>query len=512
LPALQFMMSIKYKLTLTIMGISIGAVMLTVAAITSYLIYDMRIGKAHELQVNAALTGDRNSAALLFLDDDRARKNLEMFRLSPSVLTACIYDAKGALFADYHVNSHDCPPQVSLLPPNQDNLLTIAQDIVEGGSSIGKVFIASDTREIDAYIKKILFISGSVTILVLVGTVLLAFYFQRTISAPILELAETAQTITANGDYTLSAREGYPDETGMLARAFNAMLTEVRKRDDELMHSNETLEHKVVERTRALEDAMHSAEAASAAKSEFLRNMSHEFRTPLHALISFSSYGIREHLSAPAAQIKQYFELIQSGANRLSKLVDEVLDLARLEHGEHVFSFTRSDLRDAISASMEMMRSLAQDKHITLQCQADEQAAYTVCDQDKIVQVITNLLGNAVKFSPQGGTITLALQRANLHDQPAISISVIDQGIGIPEEEKEMIFESFKQSSRTNTGAGGTGLGLSICRRIVEAHNGSIWAENNVPPPGAHVTFVIPALLEEGKKIIRLQEMEGLRP
>lgn len=509
-------MSIKRKLTLMMMGISLAAVLLTVAAVTTYLIYDIRKSKISELEVMAALTGDRNAAAVAFLDNARARRNLEIFRMNPSVMSACIYNASGAFFAGYEAERSAggviCPPTAQDVKQAVPGMFVSYQDIRQAGEVIGYVYMVSDTRDIDAYVHKILAISGTVVVLVLAVILLLTIYLQRAISGPILELAATAKTITEKRDFTLEAKTVYQDETGVLARAFNDMLTEVRNRDRELMQVNETLEMKVQERTQQLERSKRKAEEASAAKSEFLRNMSHEFRTPLHAIISFSSYGIKEHESTERSQMRQYFELIQKGAERLSRLVNEVLDLARLEQGEHMFLLKRGDIRDLVSRSAEMVRPLLEDKQIALQFDHTGETSQLVCDHDKIAQVITNLLGNAIKFTPAGRNITLRTgnqaSRQNDNDDLQITVAVVDQGIGIPDGEKEAIFESFRQSSRTNTGAGGTGLGLAICRSIVNAHGGRIWADNNADGPGACVTFSIPAMMAEGKRIVHMNTTE----
>lgn len=486
-------MSIKRRLILMMTCISLAAVLLTVAAITAYLIYDIRHSKLQELSVTAAMIGDRSSASLIFLDADRARRNLDIFRLSPSIMVSCIYDAKGVLFAGYHAEDNarklDCPPTTLGLQMQRSGMLTALQPIRQNGDIIGSVFMLSDTREIDAYVQKILWISGTVALLVFGVTFFFTLHFQRTISGPILELAAAVQSITANRNYTLEAKQNYSGETGILARAFNDMLGEVHKRDRELVRTNESLEQRVIDRTQQLEFARLKAEAASEAKSDFLRNMSHEFRTPLHALISFSAYGIKEYEQAERPQLKYYFELIQKSSERLVRLVNEVLDLARLEHGGYSFQLEEGDLSELVSRSVNMVRPLLREKNITLALDQPEHLP-VMCDEDKMTQVITNLLGNAIKFTPAGKRITLRT-RSN---EEQVTVSVIDEGIGIPEEEMETIFESFRQSSRTNTGAGGTGLGLAICRGIIDAHKGKIWAENNDNGQGASVSFSVPAL------------------
>src|SRR5690606_749502 len=139
---------------------------------------------------------------------------------------------------------------------------------------------------------------------------------------------------------------------------------------------------------------------------------------------------------------------------------------------------------ELIVRSAEMVRPLLEEKGIKVRLDTGSAPVMAVCDNDKMVQVMTNLLGNAIKFTPAGKTVTLRLSLDGEGSGQRVSVSVIDEGIGIPEEEKELIVDSFHQGSRTNTGAGGTGLGLAICRSIVEAHNGKIWADNNKDSQG----------------------------
>jgi signal transduction histidine kinase len=493
-------------------GLSVTAVLLTIVSIGAYLIYDIRASKAQELSVTAAITGDRNSAAVLFLDNERVQRNLDIFRLNPSVMVSCIYNEQGILFAAYHADgsSLTCPQTSGELKTILPDMLTTLQDIRQNAQDIGKVYIAADTREIDAYISRILMISGVIMLFVCAMVWLLTLYLQRTISGPILELAAAAKSITDNHDYTIEAQTAYKDETGVLAHAFNDMIVAIRERDNQLQKINETLEQKVAVRTRQLEESTRRAESASQAKSEFLRNMSHEFRTPLHAMVSFSSYGIKEYETAERSQLKQYFEMMGRGAQRLVRLVDGVLDLARMEEGEQMFSMQRANMVDVAKRAAETVESLLKEKNLTLKLDHSEMHIDVVCDQDKIMQVITNLIGNAIKFTPSGKAITIKSSVVQQDHDRKVTVSVIDEGIGIPENEVEMIFESFRQSSRTDTGAGGTGLGLAICRNIIDAHNGKIWAENNKEQTGARVSFTMPCVLAEGNRVVSRKTTEAV--
>ena len=283
------------------------------------------------------------------------------------------------------------------------------------------------------------------------------------------------------------------------------MVEEVQKRDRELKDANESLELKVTVRTRQLEESTRKAQAANEAKTEFLRNMSHEFRTPLHAITSFTSYGVKEYETAERSELKKYFEILGRASDRLIRLVNEVLDLAKLEKDETAVSVQPVNLYDLSNRAIELVEPLARDKGLTLTVESSATLIPVSCDLDKMVQVITNLLGNAVKFTPAGKSIILRYDVATNHDDRHVKLSVIDQGIGIPEEETEVIFESFRQSTRTNTGAGGTGLGLAISRGIINAHGGKIWAENNASGEGACVSIILPLLSTQEEKILKHQ-------
>ncbi len=471
------------------MAISVMAVAIAVAAVTVYLIYDMHKSKAQSVALLAHIAGDTNSAALAFQSKDNIQTNLEIYRSSPFIRAVCIYNEAGELFGEYEANIKQafCLNKFTLLPDTLKDLITVKDEIRHSDALLGHIYVVSDTSDIESYVRRITQVSSIVTAFTLAFIILVALYFSRTLSGAIMELTTTIQSITGSGNYELKAKTHYSDEIGILAKAFNNMLGEVLRRDKDLADANERLEEKIEIRTHELLAAKKKAEAANEAKTEFLRNMSHEFRTPLHAILSFSSYGVSEYITAKREELKKYFEYINKGSERLGKLVNEVLDLAKMENGTQVFSMQYADLRELANRAYEPVASLMKDKDITLHIRHDEQEVGVNCDPDKIIQVITNLLSNAIKFTPPGHSITLKTQILNNMS----TLSIIDEGIGIPEEEKEAIFESFRQSSRTNTGSGGTGLGLAICRNIINAHEGTIWAENNSNALGAKVTFAL---------------------
>ena len=243
---------------------------------------------------------------------------------------------------------------------------------------------------------------------------------------------------------------------------------------------------------KELNTAKEQADQANQAKTSLLMNMSHEFRTPMHAILNYTSMGLKKLDSAEREKLKKYLTNIRQSGLRLLELLNALLDLAKLEFGKLELKPSRGDLTQIVRQSQAELGSLFEAKHLelTVDCRSKDPCA--VFDRERVIQVFINLLSNAIKFSPKGSTILVTIANSNLPERgPAFHCTVSDNGVGIPEGEQETIFDKFTQSSKTNTGAGGSGLGLAICREIVHLHGGAIWADAS-PSGGASIHFVIP--------------------
>ena len=248
-----------------------------------------------------------------------------------------------------------------------------------------------------------------------------------------------------------------------------------------------------IKRNEELKLALESAEAANQAKSVFLANMSHELRTPLHGILSFSELGMERLERVPREKLYVYFETISVSGKRLLNLLNDLLDLSKLEAGKYDLACDKKSLRDIIDDCVVEQSPLIDRASLNIVQTASETDDTLACDGERIHQVIRNLLSNAIKNSPWQGRIEFELDDCKIclddHAVDAVELRVTDDGEGIDEADLETIFDKFHQSSKPNQG--GTGLGLSICREIVNLHRGQIWAENR-PDRGASFIVRLP--------------------
>ncbi len=228
-------------------------------------------------------------------------------------------------------------------------------------------------------------------------------------------------------------------------------------------------------------------EAASRHKSEFLANMSHELRTPLNAIIGFSEVLSERMFGEVNDKQAEYLsDILESGRHLLS-LINDILDLSKIEAGRMELEPTQFDLRDAVENAVSLVRERAHRRGIALQRMIDEHVGTIRADERKVKQVLLNLLSNALKFTPEGGDISVS---AELRDGMA-QISVTDSGVGIAPEDQEAVFEEFRQVGRAEKKAEGTGLGLAISRKFIELHGGRIWVKSQVGT-GSTFAFTLP--------------------
>jgi signal transduction histidine kinase len=233
----------------------------------------------------------------------------------------------------------------------------------------------------------------------------------------------------------------------------------------------------LLEQSRQLLSAKVAAEGASRAKSEFLAAMSHELRTPLNAVIGFSQLLANKTYGELNERQLEYLTTILSGGRHLRRLVDDVLDLAKVDAGHLTLDLTSVAVADELREVVSVVQSLAREKNITVSTDVKEPVTKVTADRQRIQQVIYNLLSNAIKFTEPGGYVKVTLDVATepAAGASALRLAVADTGIGVKAEDQARIFEAFEQVGTSYAREqGGTGLGLALSRKLVELHGGTI--------------------------------------
>jgi signal transduction histidine kinase/ActR/RegA family two-component response regulator len=450
------------------------------------------------------------SAALAFDDARLARENLALLRSRPSVRAAAIYDEKGTLFATYVA-----PGETGVFPvrPAQGGRLVHAgrketyvgsgEDLVlykpisENGDLLGTVYLRSQNQMMER-MRDYLVICACVTVLALFIAWLLVRRLGHTITTPIDAITNIAREVVARRDYSRRAPRISEDEAAELVDSFNAMLTEIEQRtraledsNSEIVRLNERLEARVQERTAQLELAnselelaIEEARNANQAKSAFLSSMSHELRTPLNAILGFAQILAADNMPTTLDQKKEFAGHILKSGRHLLTLINEILDLAKVEAGALSLSMEPVLLAEVLDECQGMIAPLAAARGVrVLFPQAP--AVRVQADRTRLKQVLLNLLSNAVKYNREGGAVVVDCA------QPApqrLRLSVQDTGMGLSPEQVAGLFQPFNRLGQETGTQEGTGIGLVVTRRLVELMGGEIGVTSS---PGVGSVFWI---------------------
>jgi signal transduction histidine kinase len=478
--------SIQTRLTSLLMLVSTFSVVLAAGMLSVLGYYNMYEKMHHELANTAQLVGERNVAYISFNDIEGATRNLQVLSLNPSVRKACLYDRAGNVFAFYNADGakeNICPKKL----PADDELIGRAEKQIfvfrtiakQPGSKDGVVYLESDFRPLETYARKQIFTLIGVLFTVLIIALALALLLQRSISAPLLQLAQVARAVAHRKDYSLRANipevEGLSrNEIGSLVAVFNTMLAEISEREKHMIQKAEELQH-----------AKDAAEAASRAKSHFLANIGHELRTPLNAIIGFSSILVNQ-LFGPLGNAKyvEYARDINESGVRLLDIINDILDLSKAEAGKLSLAFEEVNVSKAISKCVNLMAERAAEGGVTVETQIPKSLPYLLADRLRFIQIILNLLSNAVKFTEPGGKVTISVEMERdeaTQEARSFYITIADTGIGMAVTDLNKAYQSFGQiDSDLNRKYEGSGLGLPLTKKLLDLHHGEIHVESTL--------------------------------
>jgi signal transduction histidine kinase/CheY-like chemotaxis protein len=511
--------SIRTKLVTIVMSTTLAALAVSVGTVVAYDLRGYQRALLNDLSTQAELVGHMTSAALSFDDPRLAHENLALLRSRPSVRAAAIYDEKGALFASYLAAGEN-----SAFPAHPEKAgkraksyvrdgdeLVLFKPILENGDMLGTVYLRSSNL-LMFRVRDYLMICIGTTLLALLTAYLLVRRLGHTITTPIDAITNIAREVVAKRDYSRRAPRISEDEAAALVDSFNAMLTEIEQRtlalessnreigreaqeraraQQEVMRLNEQLEQRVQERTMQLELAnselelaIEEARNANQAKSAFLSSMSHELRTPLNAILGFAQILAADKLPTTPEQKKEFAGHILKSGRHLLTLINEILDLAKVEAGALTLSMEPVGLADILAECRSMIEPLAAARGIRVLFPAAGEARVQA-DRTRLKQVLLNLLSNAVKYNREGGTVTVDCVAAG---PVRVRLSVQDTGMGLRPDQVAALFQPFNRLGQENGTQEGTGIGLVFTRRLVEMMKGEIGVTS---APGVGSTFWI---------------------
>lgn len=486
--------SIKWRLTFIILMVSFVSVLITTMAISIIGVFSMRSNLMRDMDITASIVGDRNTAALMFRDDQQAVANLNVFSVNPAIVQACLYSGKGELFARYVSKRHEydaqCPTHPQPRTAIENRRVTVMQPVVKMQDTIGYIYIESTQEQVDRYIERQVTIALLVSSAALLVSYLLAISLQHAISRPILNLSDVAQAVSKHRDYSIRARplgdpqKEFNNELVILNESFNAMLTEIEAREQQLQQKN-----------AELEKARDVAESANRSKSQFLANISHELRTPLNAIIGFSSILMNQLFgSLGDAKYTEYAQDINESGVHLLNIINDILDLSKAEAGKLTLSYEEVHLGKAIGKCITILAERAQKGGVSISTHVPKMLPALVADRLRFIQILLNVLSNAIKFTQEGGHVEISVHTREAGGEiTEFLVLVADTGIGMSQADIEKAFQSFGQvDSGLNRKYEGTGLGLPLTKKLLELHQGSIEIQSELGR-GTVVTLTFPA-------------------
>lgn len=450
-----------------------SALLLACAAFIGYNWMTFRTNMGGNLSVQARLIAVNSAAAVIFNDPESARNTLSAVKSSPNIVSAGIYTADGKPLASYFRTGAAGVPELPPIPKGQTGAQSFGngraiavEQILSDRKLTGEVYIESDMEALYAQLARYAGIAGIVLAGCMLAALMGSSIFQRSVSHPIVELAQTAQVISRDRNYAVRARTASKvDEVTALVGAFNEMLRQIERRDVELQTAQENLERRVEERTAQLAAANKELEA-------FSYSVSHDLRAPLRSIDGFSQAVLEDYGQHLDAGGKESLQRVRAAATRMGVLIDDLLKLSRV---------TRTEMRRESSDLSAIAKSIAkslEEAEPGRQVEFHIENGLTVEGDPRLLQVVLdNLLRNAWKYTSRHDRARIEFGRAKQNGRSVFYVR--DDGAGFDPRYADRLFGAF-QRLHGSAEFPGTGVGLATVQRIIRRHGGEIWAESEV--------------------------------
>ena len=490
-------LALGHQLRLLILSSSVVALGLACGLFLGWAKAWWRVETQHELEALASLTSQPAAAALASNDAAAAERLVHALRDHPNLLVGAILHESGGLFAQFR--RHEAVP-LPVLPLAAEGFHAERLELVRPirsatGAVVGTLYLRADPARQARFVRAGLGVVAGTLLLGALVALGCATWFERSLVGPLHELAQTAGRVAREENFSLRAPVAGPDELGELATAFNALLAHLQVRDAELRHHRDHLGELVAQRTaelmqlnQTLVQTKERSEDASRAKNSFLANMSHELRTPLTAIIGYSDLLLGDPATLGEPEAVTDLRRIHAAGQHLLKLINEVLDLAKIEAGKLTLHYEDFDLVPLLREACDTVRPLAEKNQNRLELECPPTRLPMHADPTKVRQTLVNLLGNACKFTTRG-EVRLRLTTESVAAQPWVVFAISDTGIGMTAAQLGRLFQAFGQADAAIVRKfGGTGLGLVLSRSFAEAMGGQLTVTSE---PGRGSTFTL---------------------
>lgn len=517
-------MPFRWKLSLIIISVCAVSLAAAITAFYSMEVYRFDNESYHQLEINHTLLMEKITDAMA---NNPAAIPQILTSLAPddSVLSAAVFSPEKKLLAFYIKPGSDefiPPPQRIRLSFSTNHVVLLTPLRGQNGNAYGTFYLKADVSKLAT--KRFGDLFRGMVIIFLASCLLsmvVAYALQRSLTGPLSELAIAARKIAEQKNYRIRVMERGKDEIGTLTRSFNLMVQTIEQRNAELevarrnaeeareslREINEQLEQKVAARTAELERAVVAAKEANQAKSAFLAKMSHELRTPMNAIIGYSEMLMEDANDAGDGARSDDLQKILSAARHLLGLINDVLDLSKIEAGKMQLYLETFDLQTLVQEVTSTIAPLVEKRKNRLVVSCDPAIGSMFGDSTKIRQALLNLLSNASKFT-ENGRVELKIERETADNQVWVAMHVTDTGIGMDEEQMARLFKPFAQAdASTSSKFGGTGLGLAISKQFAQMMGGDIGLRSS-PGNGSTFTLRVPARVKPARSPYAVIEKE----